>query len=303
MFGPQENGSFESHLKESWGIIPRACSEVLEAMQYRRTNLNMLLESSLSVSYVEVYGNEITDLLGNKSTAVRLVLDGSVEVPVNSLSEVVHILQTGEAHKKKASTAMNEKSSRAHSIFILKLKQQCLDTGVIKTSKLFLADLGGSEQVKKSEIEAGETHFINRKYCTGFVKSDRMREAVNINLGLMSLKSCVEALHSGNAYVPYSSSKLTMILSEGLGGDSKTSVIICSSQENRHTNETIAALKFGQSCRKVYKAANNSNVNDMLEDIINKINNEIKQCEDLIQLKERWETREVSILSDTHFIR
>ena len=120
--------------------------------------------------------------------------------------------------------------------------------------KLFLADLGGFEQTKKSEVSSGgaSKHFDNLKesmvhnrqegeqlvisnqpnqttnlnsYSTDFVKSDRMREAVYINLGLMALKACVEALLSKAKYVPYSDSKLTMILSSALGGNSKTSVI------------------------------------------------------------------------------
>ena len=72
-----------------------------------------------------------------------------------------------------------------------------------------------------------------------------------INLGLVSLKSCVEALAQGAHHVPYANSKLTMLLASGLGGNNKTSVIVCASQEEKHSSETINAFKFGQSCRQV----------------------------------------------------
>jgi len=71
---------------------------------------------------------------------------------VESLDDVKLALRTGDACKRRAATAMNERSTRAHNIFILSLKQTCLDTGVSRSSKLFLADLGGSEQVKKSQV-------------------------------------------------------------------------------------------------------------------------------------------------------
>jgi kinesin family protein 5 len=76
---------------------------------------------------------------------------------VTSVSDVVSALALGEAQKKRAATAMNDRSTRAHSIFIITLRQECMSTGASRTSKLFLADLGGSEQVKKSKVEAGES--------------------------------------------------------------------------------------------------------------------------------------------------
>jgi len=139
------------------------------------------------------------------------------------------------------------------------LRQQCLITDEIKASRLFLADLGGCEQTKKSDISAGKSNHVEApkqrlhspeedgllvvesgksgetvsERATGFVRSDRMSEAVHINLGLMSLKGCVEALSSGNlkARVPHANSKLTMMLFSGLGGNSKTAVMVCAAQE------------------------------------------------------------------------
>lgn len=71
---------------------------------------------------------------------------------VGSLSEIMHFLRIGEEQKRRAATMMNERSSRAHSILIISLKQQNIRTGVEVNSKMFLADLGGSEQIKKSKV-------------------------------------------------------------------------------------------------------------------------------------------------------
>ena len=99
------------------------------------------------------------------------------------MSELLSLLNIGEKQKRKAATAMNERSSRAHSIFIVRMKQTCVDTGVSSTSRLFLADLGGSEQLKKSQpFKSGNTEQSD------YDRKQRAREAVNINLGLLALK-------------------------------------------------------------------------------------------------------------------
>ena len=118
-----------------------------------------------------------------------------------------------------------------------------------------------------------------------------MREAVYINLGLMSLKSCVKALSRGRgSHVPYATSKLTMILSSGLGGNSKTSVIVCACQEEQHSSETINALKFGQSCRQVSNVVRTQA--DVLGDLMKDLDTDIAACEDRIRKNERWVLQE-----------
>jgi len=253
------------------GIVPRACSEVLLAIERRKDNSVKTFESKLSLSYIEIYGDEVSDLLRggaqcfhSKVAAQRYVLSGAAEKPVESMQEINEILIAGEKQKRKAATAMNERSSRAHCLIVLSLEQKCIQTGVSCSSKLFLADLGGSEQVKKSKVEVGKSKHIQaleRKYLskpsvdeggtgtegkdaeepgeeepefsTGFRKGDRMREAVYINLGLLALKKVVKSLNSNDkksTYVPYADSKLTMLLSSGLGGDSKTAIVVCASR-------------------------------------------------------------------------
>merc|ERR1719247_3565416 len=128
---------------------------------------------------------------------------------------------------------MNERSSRAHSVVVLCLNQVLTRTGQTVTSKLFLADLGGSEQVKKSKVSG-----------------EQMQEAIYINQGLFALGKCVDALNESAAFIPYQNSKLTMLLSEALGGDSKTTVLVCAGLEDAHGLETLQAMRFGERCMK-----------------------------------------------------
>ena len=340
MFGPdhqqsEKKGAQYQHDNfqcEIQGIVPRACHEIFEAIHYRKRNLNMKIDAEVSVSYIEVFGNEIGDLLRagspcsqNKAANHRFVLSGAAEVMVTNVKDVMKLLRIGEAQKRKAATAMNARSSRAHSIFIVTLKQVCKTTEISRTSKLFMADLGGCEQTKKSDIKPGSSKHYDRlkqemltthksddnrtanteeresfnsnidgtkEYSIGFVKSDRMREAVHINLGLLALKVCVTALNSrnSNGYIPYSNSKLTMLLSSALGGNSKTSVIVCSDQEKDHTTETIAAMKFAQSCRCVQNAVECET--DFLQQLIDNLDRKIILCEEEIRRKEKWIVQE-----------
>lgn len=162
---------------------------------------------------------------------------------------------------------------------------------LIKTSKFFFADLGGSEQVKKSLVD----EHSGRVQAAGFEKADRMREAIYINLGLLALKKCVDAINNGIRYVPYQESKLTMLLSEGLGGNSKTSIVVCASMDNKHATESLATLRFGEKCASVVTEAQgsgHSGDNSMLESVLTDLDQRIAQCEADIRAKERWEVRQ-----------
>ncbi len=283
------------------GIIPRACHEVLTALSDKENSRARLgLTSSLAVSYVEVYGDLVSDLLRNgtrvsqsKVAAQSFVLSGATEQRVESLDHIMDCLARGDAQKRRAATAMNDRSSRAHSIFILSLTQKCEATGVERRSKLFLADLGGSEQVKKSKVDTGVSvkKGEDDQFSTGFHMGERMKEAVNINLGLLALKKVIKALNEKSCHVPYQDSKLTMLLSQGLGGDCKTSVIVCSAMDPKHASETVQTLRFGENCSLLEnEAGDNAN---MLASVLAALDEEIQQCEAEIEAKERWEHRDV----------
>ena len=301
--GHKQGGRLPAHVKRSStfasvekGVVPRACEEVLEAVRERERDHG--IRCTLSVSYVEIYGNDVSDLLQggqrvgqSKVAAQRYVMDGEVQVPVETLYDIEDALRRGDSQKRRAATAMNERSSRAHSLFILALEMENPHTRVRTSSRLFLADLGGSEQVKKSQVQGGHTTAHG-----GFQIGDRMREAIYINQGLLSLKQCIEALNRGDNYVPYQDSKLTMLLSPALGGNSKTSVITCASMARSNAAETLQTLRFAEKCSRVQNEA--SQKLSGVAAIIDAIDEEMAQIEELIRGKERWEQTE-QVRADT----
>lgn len=302
MFG-KDNESIYGQKKEGKGIIPRAMEEIFQAVEKRRVNNG--IEAELAVSYVEIYGEQVSDLLrfgarcGRSSVAAqRYVLSGAAEQIVKNMKDVYEILEQGENQKRRAATAMNDRSTRAHSLFLITLNQKkrvskVEEKEVTIKSRLFLADLGGSEKVEKSQVEAGRNLVFgaNQQFSVGFQLGTHMREAVYINLGLLALKKCIESLNLRAPYVPYQDSKLTMLLSEGLGGNSKTSVIICGNMDPKEVTETVATLRFGEKCAQVETAAARNQAS-MLASVLAKIDSDIANLEKEIKLKERWEMRE-----------
>ena len=294
MFGP------DSGLVADRGIVPRAMAEIFafaEQQNQRGGAAGGVVQCTVSVSYVQVFGDEVTDLLaGNEAVshsrvaASRFVLAGECQLPVHSMADVEEALETGDAQKRRAATAMNERSSRAHSLFIVGLSQHHRDTDVKVRSQLFLVDLGGSEQVKKS----GVSHGVQTNM--GFVKGTQMREAVNINLGLLALKKCIDARKKRAPYVPFQDSKLTMLLSSALGGDSKTIMIICGSMDKPNAAETLQALRFGENCAAVETDA--ALGKGTLAGVLEAMDKDIKALEEQIILLEHWEHTE-TVRQDT----
>ncbi|CAJ1954421.1 unnamed protein product [Cylindrotheca closterium] len=292
MFGPHDPSnelmSFDQNSSQ-WGIIPRACYEVFQALEYRQANVRIEIDASVSMSYIEIYGESVSDLLRerapcghSKVAAQRYVLDGEAEKSVASFEDTVKLLNQGELQKRTASTAMNERSSRAHTLLILTLKQRAHTLGQVVTSRLFLLDLGGSENLKKSKANTN---------------AQRTKEAVNINLGLLALKRCTAALNSTTrgkkSHVPYLDSKLTMLLSEGLGGNSKSCVILCAAQDPEHAKETLDTVAFGRAISNVSNDRKRSDEESMLKHLLNDIDMSIAKCEENIRRNERWETKTV----------
>lgn len=130
---------------------------------------------------------------------------------------------------------MNQHSSRSHSLLFLTVRQKRLDTFVTKRSVLTLVDLAGSEKVGKSQ-------------ASGI----RFDEAKKINLSLTTLGMCIYALtESSSTHVPYRDSKLTRILQESLGGNSRTSLLVACSPSSWNRDETISTLRFALRAKKM----------------------------------------------------
>jgi kinesin family protein 5 len=158
---------------------------------------------------------------------------------VGSEEEVYQILKAGNENRAIAATAMNKESSRSHSVFVMQLEQKNLADFSSKTGKIYLVDLAGSERISKTGAE-GNT----------------LTEAQNINKSLTALGQVINALTDGKStHVPYRDSKLTRLLQESLGGNSKTSLIITCSPSAFNEEETRSTLRFGQRAKQIKNKA------------------------------------------------
>jgi hypothetical protein len=272
------------------GIVPRCCEEILTAMQ-KRKGVNGI-DAILSISYVEIHGDFIIDLLKGgqrcicKASSQRFILTGAVQQHVESMKDISDLLTLGGQTRRKAFTTMKDRSARAHTVLILNLHQKSAKSGTSLTSKLFLADLGGSEQVKKSQLDAGiMREGINEDYSVGFQLGEKMRDAVYVNRSLMALKKCIEALQNRSSHIPFQDSKLTMLLSDGLAGNSKTSVIVCAHQDPSHTLETISSLRFGEGCALIQNKGKDNSV--IIQQLLENLNKEIKETFEEMSKKEK----------------
>jgi len=158
MFGPRSSFTSSSgppSEQSSEGLVPRVASEVLDALETRKAQG---FEVRLGASYVEVFGNDVSDLLGGtvgishaemQRMGHRHILEGKCEKLIPDRETMFDLLQQGEENKRQASTAMNERSSRAHTLVILRLRQKAPGQRQHVESFLSLVDLGGSGRLRR----------------------------------------------------------------------------------------------------------------------------------------------------------
>lgn len=162
-------------------------------------------------------------------------LEGAVEVFVTSPGMVLDVLEAGNASRSVASTAMNARSSRSHSVFRLVLQRKDTRAQTTTQATLFLVDLAGSEKTGKTGA-TGQT----------------LKEAQKINGSLTALGLVIKALTDGkSSHVPYRDSKLTRLLQDSLGGNARTALIINASPAAYNAEETLSSLRFGQRAKQM----------------------------------------------------
>jgi kinesin family protein 4/21/27 len=207
--------------------------------------MNQQYKFEVSVSFVEIYNEEINDLLSSKISVnldIREDLNNSIrvvnltELIVADALSAINLLKSGSALRIVGDTAMNEQSSRSHAIFTINLTRESLNSGEIAKSKFHLVDLAGSERQSKTKAEGL-----------------RFRESININLGLLALGNVISILGDENKskHVPYRESKLTRLLQDSLGGNSHTLMIACISIAACNLDESINTLRYADRARKI----------------------------------------------------
>uniref|UniRef100_A0AAQ4S168 Kinesin-like protein n=1 Tax=Gasterosteus aculeatus aculeatus TaxID=481459 RepID=A0AAQ4S168_GASAC len=221
------------------GIIPRISRDIFDHIYSMDENL----EFHIKVSYFEIYLDKIRDLLDVSKTNLSVHEDknrvpfvkGCTERFVSSPDEVMDVIDEGKANRHVAVTNMNEHSSRSHSIFLINIKQENMETELKLSGKLYLVDLAGSEKVSKTGAEGSV-----------------LDEAKNINKSLSALGNVISALSEGTkTHVPYRDSKMTRILQDSLGGNCRTTIIICCSPSVYNEAETKSTLMFGQRAKTI----------------------------------------------------
>ncbi|KAI9297571.1 kinesin-domain-containing protein [Neoconidiobolus thromboides FSU 785] len=263
--------------EEFKGIIPR----IVESIFTHIIDSPDSLEYTVNVSYMEIYMEKIRDLLNPQNDNLPIheeknrgvYVKGLMEVYVSSIDEVYEVMSKGIKSRAVAHTNMNAESSRSHSIFVITINQKnLLDGGSVKRGRLYLVDLAGSEKVGKTGA-SGQT----------------LEEAKKINKSLSSLGMVINALTDGkSSHVPYRDSKLTRILQESLGGNSRTTLIINCSPSSFNEAETLSTLRFGMRAKKIKnKAKINQDLSPAeLKALLKKANTQIITFQQYIKLLE-----------------
>ncbi|KAH6927203.1 hypothetical protein HPB50_000835 [Hyalomma asiaticum] len=235
------------------GIIPRTLQQLFEELQSQD------LEFTIKVSFLELYNEELFDLLSAHEDTSRLkiyedssrkgsvIIQGLEEITVHSREEVFFILQKGAAKRQTAATLLNATSSRSHTVFSVTVHiRETTDDGeeLVKTGKLNLVDLAGSENIGRSGAierrarEAGKSPFFFFFGC-------------NINQSLLTLGRVITALVDKAPHVPYRESKLTRLLQDSLGGRTKTSIIATISPDMTNLEETLSTLDYAHRAKNI----------------------------------------------------
>ncbi|KAL6633563.1 hypothetical protein ACP70R_026234 [Stipagrostis hirtigluma subsp. patula] len=251
------------------GIIPQVMETIFRKVNATKDGTEFLLR----VSFIEIFKEEVFDLL-DANHAARLdsgsvakasaparvpiqiretasggiTLAGVTEAEVKSKEDMASYLARGSSSRATASTNMNRQSSRSHAIFTICVEQKRTSSSAssdydILSSKFHLVDLAGSERAKRTGADGL-----------------RLKEGIHINKGLLALGNVISALgdekkRKEGAFVPYRDSKLTRLLQDSLGGNSKTVMIACISPADSNAEETINTLKYANRARNIQNKA------------------------------------------------
>ena len=232
----------EENPHENRGIIPRSFEQIFYAVEQ-----NVNTEFLIRVSFLEIYNEEIHDLL-SKDAGTKLdvkekaesgfyVKDLELKI-VKGIEQMKEVMASGRKNRHVGQTNMNRDSSRSHSIFAIVIERSEKGSdGInhIRAGKLNLVDLAGSERQSKT----GST-------------GDRLKEATNINKSLLTLGNVISSLVDGNStHIPYRDSKLTKLLADSLGGNTKTLMIANIGPADWNYDETISTLRYANRAKNI----------------------------------------------------
>uniref|UniRef100_A0A670K3K7 Kinesin-like protein n=1 Tax=Podarcis muralis TaxID=64176 RepID=A0A670K3K7_PODMU len=224
------------HDPQLMGIIPRIAQDIFNHIYSMDENLEFHIKVR---AWIKKKRDEVNITIYTMTNALFFFPpQGCTERFVSSPEEILDVIDEGKSNRHVAVTNMNEHSSRSHSIFLINIKQENMETEQKLSGKLYLVDLAGSEKVSKTGAEGAV-----------------LDEAKNINKSLSALGNVISALAEGTSYVPYRDSKMTRILQDSLGGNCRTTMFICCSPSSYNDAETKSTLMFGQRAKTIKNTA------------------------------------------------
>lgn len=227
---------------ENPGLTPRAVKEIFRIARRDKEKISVKVKFYM----VELYRDNLVDLLSSKAPTEQgnlnikkdargvVYIEGVTQRECSDKNMLNEAIADGMSRRKTASTAMNSESSRSHLVMSILVEVTNLASNVATVGKLSLVDLAGSERVGKTGATA-----------------DRLKEAQSINKSLSALGDVIGALTSGEKHIPYRNHKLTMLLSDSLGGNAKTLMFVNASPADYNVAETNNSLTFAQRVKKV----------------------------------------------------
>ena len=274
------------------GIAIKACDYLFKKLSNKYFEDDFIIK----VSYIEIYNENVIDLLNNESSSLMIIEDPNKgvycqnikEYTINNCLELKKIISQGNKRRTMAPTNQNKFSSRSHAILQISLERKSFNEEEknfdIYFSKFLMVDLAGSER-------------------GGLEKGKRREEGANINKSLYTLGSCINILSDKNKsgkFIPYRDSKLTRLLKDSLGGNILTVMLVCISPSRDSLDESISSLNYATKAKKIKKKifqnkkeidfvdGNNNinfknNNNNQYEVIIGSLKNEIYQLKSIIK--------------------
>ncbi|CAH8362950.1 unnamed protein product [Eruca vesicaria subsp. sativa] len=281
MWGPA-NGLLEEHLSgDQRGLTPRVFELLFARISEEQVkHADRQLSYQCRCSFLEIYNEQITDLLdpSQKNLMIRedvksgVYVDNLTEGYVKNLKDLSQLLIKGLANRRTGATSVNAESSRSHCVFTCVVESHCKNASdglsSFKTSRINLVDLAGSER-QKSTGAAGE----------------RLKEAGNINRSLSQLGNLINILaeisQTGKQrHIPYRDSRLTFLLQESLGGNAKLAMVCAVSPSQSCRSETFSTLRFAQRAKAIQ---NKAVVNEVMQDDVNFLREVIRQLREELQ--------------------
>uniref|UniRef100_A0A8C1W1L9 Kinesin family member 21A n=1 Tax=Cyprinus carpio TaxID=7962 RepID=A0A8C1W1L9_CYPCA len=267
---------------EELGIIPRAVSHLYKGIEQRRQAAadqgRPVPEFKISAQFLELYNEEVLDLfdttrdmeMRKQKSHVKIHEDASGSIytvglttrTVSSETEMMQCLKLGALSRTTASTQMNVQSSRSHAIFTIHICQVRVcapaEDPPEQDGETDNRLANSSSEVEEFETLTAKFHFVDlagseRLKRTG-ATGDRAKEGISINCGLLALGNVISALgdrSKRSTHVPYRDSKLTRLLQDSLGGNSRTVMIACTSPSDQDFMETLNTLKYANRARNI----------------------------------------------------